>query len=155
MVAFCKDTSAIVGVVLAHDFGREAPSALEEIDLSLELVIALIDGLEEVFQASHDVVAGTFLHIFMIAVHDDWGGKGIAHDLVQACLSNAREKNYAHALTEATNKTSQHVFAKAGFNQTAMARYADFEFRGEYPFLSIADQVGCALMEIELGEPSR
>ncbi|MCP5073630.1 MAG: GNAT family N-acetyltransferase [Rhodobacteraceae bacterium] len=150
-IAVSATTGAIIGAVLAHDFGAQIPGEIEKIDLDSEPVIALIDGLEDAFRESHDVVPGKFLHIFMIAVRDDWTGKGIAHELIQSCLNNAGTKGYRLAFTEATNKTSQHIFRKIGFEQKCIAGYEDFEFRGQRPFKSIGDQVGCALMETKIG----
>jgi hypothetical protein len=43
-------------------------------------------------------------------------------------------------VTEATNKTSQHVFRKQGFIERVRRSYSDHRFEGRACFTSIADQ---------------
>jgi predicted N-acetyltransferase YhbS len=102
-VAVDTRSGDIVGAILAHDFGLAPPSEIENIDISSEPVIALLDELETTFSNTHDIKAGEFLHIFMIAVRDEHSGKGIAQNLVEGCLQQADAAGYGVAFTEATN----------------------------------------------------
>ncbi|WP_216825891.1 GNAT family N-acetyltransferase [Sulfitobacter sp. SK012] len=149
-VAVESVSGEIVGAVLTHDFGRAPPSEIEDVDLSSEPVIALLDELEEIFANAHEIGPGEFLHIFMIAVRDDFSGKGIAQNLVQSCLEQAKNLGYGLAFTEATNQISQRVFKNVGFDELHLIGYSTFEFHGRKPFQGISQHRGCALMEMDL-----
>ncbi len=150
IVAVSATTGAIVGAVMAHDFGTEVPGEIEQIGLESEPVIAMIDELEDFYRSSNEIIPGKFLHVFMIAVHDDWSQKGIAQQLIQSCLKNGSKLGYEIAFSEAANRVSQHISAKAGFEETRVSTYEDFEFQGRKPFETISDEVGYILMETEL-----
>ena len=50
-------------------------------------------------------------------------------------------------ITEATNKTSQHVFRKLGFAERVRRSYAEHRFNGTAHFTAIADHGGPMLMD--------
>ena len=135
---------------MAHDFGTEVPGEIEQIGLESEPVIAMIDELEDAYRSSNEIIPGKFLHVFMIAVHDDWSKKGIAQQLIQSCLKNGSKLGSKVAFSEAANRISQHIIAKAGFEETRVSTYEEFEFQGRKPFETISDEVGYVLMEIKL-----
>ncbi|UWR02663.1 GNAT family N-acetyltransferase [Ruegeria conchae] len=149
-VAFNQATGEIVGAVLAHDFGQPPPDGIDALDLDSEPVIALIDELESVFSNAYDIQAEKFLHIFMIAVRDDFSRRGIAQSLLVSCLKQAENSGYRIAFAEATNSFSQSLFSKAGFVGIHSIGYEDFEINGQRPFLDIKDEGACALMELDL-----
>jgi len=149
-VAVETSSGKIVGAILGHDFGCPPPSEIGNVDLSSEPVIALLDQLEEIFSKTHEVRPGEFLHVFMIAVRDEFSGKGIAQNLLQFCLKQAQKSGYSVAFTEATNQISQSIFRKFGFEEIHLVDYHAFEFNGRKPFQEIIDQRGCALKEIQL-----
>jgi hypothetical protein len=51
------------------------------------------------------------------------------------------------AVTEATNKTSQHIFRKLGFTERVRGSYADHRFEGKAWFTSIDEHGGPVLMD--------
>lgn len=142
---------AMVGAVLAHDFANPPPDEIEPLVPVFAPLLAFLDQLEDTYAKTHDIAAGGFIHVFMIAVEGNWLGQGIADQLVQACMSNGASLGYRMAFTEATSKASRHLFQKTGFQQRHFARYADFEFDGGRPFATISDHHGCALMDKTLG----
>ncbi|MES0827512.1 GNAT family N-acetyltransferase [Ruegeria sp. SCP11] len=149
-VALDEVSGEIVGAVLAHDFGHPPPDGIDAVDLGSEPVITLIDELECFFSKTHDIQAEKFLHIFMIAVRDDFSRKGIAQSLLDSCLSQARKSGYRIAFAEATNRFSQSMFLKAGFAGIHSIRYEDFELNGRRPFLDITNEGACVLVELDL-----
>ncbi len=126
------------------------PDGIDALDLDSEPVIALIDELESVFSNAYDIQAEKFLHIFMIAVRDDFSRRGIAQSLLVSCLKQAENSGYRIAFAEATNSSSQSLFSKAGFVGIHSIGYEDFELNGQRPFLDIKDEGACALMELDL-----
>ena len=83
----------------------------------------------------------------MLAVDTNFVGHGIAQQLVTACLSNASQKGYTHAVTEATGVVSQRVFRKLGFTDRANVTYADYRYEGRPVFASIRDHTATILMD--------
>ncbi|MCX5946946.1 MAG: hypothetical protein NTY67_01735 [Cyanobacteria bacterium] len=53
-------------------------------------------------------------------------------------------------MTEATNKTLQHVFRKLGFFERIRRSYCDHLFEGQAHFVSITAQGGPMLMNREI-----
>jgi ribosomal protein S18 acetylase RimI-like enzyme len=74
----------------------------------------------------------------------------VAHQLVAACLEHGRRRGYRLAVTEATNKVSQHIFRKQGFVERVQRSYATHRFEGRQVFASIAEQGGPILMDKSL-----
>jgi hypothetical protein len=70
----------------------------------------------------------------------------VAGQLVAKSLENGRRKGYRLAVTEATNKISQHLFHKQGFMERVRGSYQDHRYQGQPFFASIVDQGGPILM---------
>lgn len=149
-VALDEASGEIVGAVLAHDFGQPSPDGIDAVDLGSEPVITLIDQLEAVFSNAHDIKPEKFLHIFMIAVRDDFARRGIAKKLLASCIMQAERSGYRIAFAEATNRFSQRLFFNAGFAGIHSIGYEDFELDGQLPFLDIKHEGACVLMELDL-----
>jgi ribosomal protein S18 acetylase RimI-like enzyme len=87
------------------------------------------------------------LHLFLLGVDQGSTGNRVAQKLVMACLENGRRRGYRLAVTEATNKISQHIFRKQGFVEREWRSYRDYRYEGQATFMSIADQGGPVLMD--------
>ena len=77
-------------------------------------------------------------------------GRGVAHQLVAECLKHGASRGYRLAITEATNKVSQHIFRKQGFVSRVQRSYLTHRFNGREVFASIADHSGPMLMDKSL-----
>jgi alcohol dehydrogenase class IV len=75
---------------------------------------------------------------------------GVAQKLVDAAAVNALAKGFDAVVTDATNPTSQHVFAKQGFEALHEVRYDSFAHNGTTTFASIANLGTIKLMEKRL-----
>jgi len=74
----------------------------------------------------------------------------LSQQLVVACLEHGNRRGYRLAVTEATNKISQHIFRKQGFVERAKRSYAAHPFDGQHIFASIAEHGGPILMDKSL-----
>jgi ribosomal protein S18 acetylase RimI-like enzyme len=74
----------------------------------------------------------------------------VAQQLVAACLEHGARRGYRVAVTEATNKVSQHIFRKQGFVARVWRSYQTYRFDGRKVFGSIAEHGGPMLMEKSL-----
>ena len=86
-------------------------------------------------------------NIFTIETLTSFCGRGIAQKLVSVCLENGAAKGYRRAITMATNRTSQRVFQKLGFNELFSVSYKDYTFDGNRVFASIEPDDRTALLE--------
>ncbi len=87
----------------------------------------------------------------LLGVAERFAGRGIAQRLVEECLANGTRRGYRVAVTEATNKNSQHIFRKHGFVERVRWSYRDHRFEGREVFASIAEHGGPILMDKPLG----
>jgi ribosomal protein S18 acetylase RimI-like enzyme len=107
----------------------------------------MLDGLDADYRQGRTIAPGHYLHLFMLGVDPRFGGRGIAQQLVAACLSNGREKGFTHAVTEATGVVSQHIFRKLGFTERLRVPYQDYRYEGRPVFASIREHDATILMD--------
>ncbi len=147
IVARDLDSGRIAGVILTDDFAVPpalAPGAFSDKFLP---ILAMLESLDEQYRQGQAMVAGQCLHLFMLAVDERFAGRGIAQQLVTACLENGRQRGYTHAVTEATGVVSQHVFRKMGFGERHRAPYRDYRYAGRAVFAGIRDHEAAILMD--------
>jgi hypothetical protein len=74
----------------------------------------------------------------------------VARQLVAACLENGTQRGYRLAVTDATNKVSQHIFRRLGFVERVRRSYETHHFSSRAVFASIAEHGGPMLMDRSL-----
>ncbi len=151
VIARTHDSGKMVGAMLTDDFASPPPDHLDSL-LSghFQPIAALLEGLDVQYRRIHKVDPGKILHLFMLGVAPDFGGRGIAHTLVHQTLENGRRRGYERAITEATGKVSQHIFRKQGFIERFRIVYKDFLQDGNRPFETISDHGAVILLERDL-----
>ena len=143
-------TGEVIGVMLTDDFAAPLPIDPARISQRFRPILGMLESLDEQYRGGRDLRAGECLHLFMLAVDPRFGGRGIARQLVETCLQNGIRKGYRSAVTEATGRLSQRVFAKLGFQEHFRTPYKTYRFEGLLPFETIAEHGGAALMERSL-----
>lgn len=141
----------LVGAMLTEDFGTPRPSGIGGGPTRFAPVGALLDGLDAEYRATHAIVPGSHLHLFMVGVSEAFSGAGIAGNMIIRCLANGARRGYRVAVTEATGPASQHVFRKLGFQDVYSRTYRDFLYQGRRVFETIEEQGGAILMERAVG----
>lgn len=149
-VARSDDTGKIIGAVLAHDFGTPPSNDIEPLIPVFEPLLAFLEQLKKECIAMKSILAGNFLHAFMIAVDEDWSRNGIAQNLLKTCILNGTNHGYQTAFTKAVSDSSRRVFRKIGFQEQCFVRYGDFIFQNSRPFVSIIHHKGCAVMDMKM-----
>jgi len=152
VVARSAATGEMVGAALAEDSGSEPPAGLEQLSPKFNPIFDILGQLDTEYSSGRARPRGECVHLFLLGVAPSHAGRGIAQQLVAECVANGRRKGYRLAVTEATNKTSQHLFRKQGFFERVRRSYRDHQFEGRAFFTSIADQEGPMLMEKHLGQ---
>ena len=141
----------MVGALLAEDSVSEPPAGLELLSPKFNPIFDILGQLDAEYSGGRARPRGESVHLFLLGVARGHAGRGIAQQLVAECVGNARRKGYRLAVTEATNKISQHVFRTQGFVERVRRSYRDHQFEGRAFFTSIADHGGPLLMEKHLG----
>jgi len=147
IVARSADTGKLAGALLTDDFGL--PPTLDVTRMSPKFlpILSMLETLDEQLRRGKTISPGEYLHLFMLAVDAQFAGRGIAQDMVAACLDNGRPKGYRAALTEATGKISQRVFRKQGFADRFSVAYSDFRYEDKLVFASIQEHERAILMD--------
>jgi len=147
IVARHAGTKDVVGVLLTQDSSSASPDGVGRLSPKFDPIFDILGQLDAEYRAGRAVPPGECLHLFLLGVSDRVAGRGVGQQLVAACLELGAKKGYGLAVTEATNKVSQHIFRKQGFEERVRRSYRSHRFGGRAVFASIADQGGPALME--------
>lgn len=150
IVAHCAETGEICGVLLTVDSASRLPDGIDQVSDKFDPIFDILEQLDEEYRGGEDVAFGESIHLFLLGVKKRFSGMGVAQNLISKCVANGASRSYRVAVTEATNKASQHVFQKQGFVERVSRSYDKHRFDGRVPFASIADQGGPILMTKEL-----
>jgi GNAT superfamily N-acetyltransferase len=150
IVARRAGTGELVGALLTEDSALPMPDGMERLSPRFDPVFDILGQLDAEYRTHRDVREGEALHLFLVGVAESVAGQGVAQRLVTSCLDNGVRRGYRLAVTEATNKTSQHIFRERGFIERVRRSYADHRFDGQAVFASIADHGGPILMDKRL-----
>ena len=147
IVARHSETQELVGALLTEDSASAFPEGMESLSPKFEPIFDILGELDSEYRAGREVLPGESLHLFLLGVAESAAGQGVAQQLVSTCLHNGALKGYRLAVTEATNKTSQHIFRKLGFRERVTRSYESHRFLGRAVFASIAEHGGPILMD--------
>jgi ribosomal protein S18 acetylase RimI-like enzyme len=150
MVARSSETGEMIGALLTEDPVSPSPDGMDQLGAKFNPIFDILEQLGEEYRRGRTVSPGESLHLFLLGVAERFAGQGVAQHLVAACLENGARRGYRVAVTEATNKVSQHIFRKLGFVERVRRSYRDHRFNGQAVFASIAEHGGPILMEIPL-----
>jgi ribosomal protein S18 acetylase RimI-like enzyme len=150
IVARLSGTGELVGALLTEDSASEMPDEVDRLGAKFDPVFDILGQLELEYRGDQLVRPGESLHLFLLGVSEKVAGKGVAQQLVKACLEHGSKRGYRIAVTEATNKVSQHIFRKLGFVKRVELSYQTHRFNGRAMFASIAEHGGPMLMDRSL-----
>ena len=132
----------MVGALLAEDSASGMPDGLDTLSPKFNPIFDILGQLDAEYRKGGSPRHGESLHLFLLGVARSHAGQGIGHGLVAACLRNAAPRRFQVAVTEATNKTSQHIFRRQGFVERVRRSYLEHRFEGRAYFESIAAEHG-------------
>jgi len=151
-VARLAESGELVGAILTLDSASELPSELNRLSAKFNPIFDILGQLETEHRSGHAVPQGESIHLFLLGVSDRVAGRGVGKKLVWKCLTLGASRGYKAAVTEATNKTSQHIFQKLGFAMRVYRSYEEHRFEGREVFASIAEHGGPMLMDRSLAQ---
>jgi len=147
IVARLAESGELVGALLTEDGASGLPDGMERLSSKFDPIFDILGQLGVEYRGGSEVRAGEVLHLFLLGVSPRAAGRGVAQELVRVCLENGARLGYQLAVTEATNKVSQHIFRKGGFAERVERSYGAYRFEGRAVFASVADQGGPILMD--------
>lgn len=150
LIARSRDNGALVGALLTEDCASPMPEGLDRLSHKFEPVFDILGQLSTEYWGDRQPRPGESIHLFLLGVAESVVGCGVAQQLVTACLQLGASKGYRLAVTEATNKVSQHIFRKLGFVERARRSYETHRFDGRAVFETIAAHGGPILMDRSL-----
>jgi ribosomal protein S18 acetylase RimI-like enzyme len=150
IVARCAETGEMCGALLTEDSASGLPDGIDRLSAKFNPIFDILGQLDEEYRGGEVVAPGESIHLFLLGVSQHFSGKGVAQQLVTECLANGASKGCCKAVTEATNRTSQHIFRKQGFIERVRRSYSEYQFDGRASFASITDQGGPILMDKQL-----
>ena len=150
IVARLAGTGELIGALLTEDSASAPPDGIDRLSPKFDSIFNILGQLDAEYRGGRVARPGESLHLFLLGVSDRVAGRGVAQQLVAACLEHGARTGYRVAVTEATNKTSQHIFRKQGFVARVQRSYATHLFNGRQVFASIAEHGGPILMDKSL-----
>jgi ribosomal protein S18 acetylase RimI-like enzyme len=147
IIARCADTGQVIGALLTEDSAAPPPSGMDRLSRKFDPIFDILGQLDTDYRSGKAVQSGHCLHLFLLGVARSFGGRGVAQQLVAACLENGLRRGYRLAVTEATNGVSQHIFRRQGFVDRIRLSYGDHRFEGQAVFASIEGHGGPILMD--------
>lgn len=150
IVARLAGTGELIGVLLTEDSASALPEGIDRLSAKFDPIFDILGQLDMEYRSGQPVRPGESIHLFLLGVSDRVAGRGVAQQLVTACLEHGRRRGYRVAVTEATNKVSQHIFRKQGFVARVQRSYEAHRFDGRQIFASIAEHGGPILMDKSL-----
>lgn len=110
IVARRAGTGELAGALLTEDSASAPPDGMDRLSPKFEPVFDILGQLDTDYRADRTLQPGESLHLFLLGVAESAAGRGVAQHLVSTCIEHGARKGYQLAVTEATNKTSQHIF---------------------------------------------
>lgn len=150
IVARHSGTRQLVGALLTEDSASSLPDGMDGLSPKFEPIFDILGQVDTEYRGDQAVHPGESLHLFLLGVAESVAGRGVAQQLVSTCLEHGARKGYRLAVTEATNKVSQHIFRKLGFAERVWRPYQSHRFNGRAVFASIAEHGGPILMDRSL-----
>jgi ribosomal protein S18 acetylase RimI-like enzyme len=147
IIARAAATGELAGALLAEDSAGAPPDGVDRLSAKFDPIFDILGQMDSEYRGGKPPPPGECLHLFLLGVDERFAGRGVARQLVAACLENGMRNGYRVAVTEATNPTSQHIFRRQGFIERVRRSYRDHRFDGRAVFASIADQGGPILMD--------
>ena len=149
-VARNAETWEMIGALLNEDCAADMPDGLDGLSPKFDPIFDILVPMSEEYWGTRQPQQGEGLHMFLLGVAESASGRGVGQQLVADSLTLGSSKGYRKAVTEATNKTSQHIFRKLGFEERVRRSYASHHFKGQSVFASIAEHQGPILMDRSL-----
>ena len=157
-----QNNNKVVGVVVNHDYtfkvSKEFGNNFKRIankhnqmniyklnyKIGQELRIPFIKAIKN-NQELNQKRFGDILYIYMVAIHKDYGKKGIVTNLVKTSIENAKKLNYKLVFVETSNLWSKRCFMKNSFQVFNAIKYKNWEYpkgSNKYPMKAAAKQTG-------------
>jgi hypothetical protein len=147
-----EDPETLAGVFICRDFKAPIPDGIEQNEMLMPAMTALMTVDEEYERTRPGLQPGDAVDLWMVGVDAPrFAGKGISNVLFDLCPGLAKQQGYGLCVTECTGHFSQSAARRAGFREAARLAYSDFRFDGQPLFAGIpAPHTHLLVLEKEL-----
>jgi ribosomal protein S18 acetylase RimI-like enzyme len=145
LVAKDEESEDIIGFSILEDCVAEFPD-LDGIDPQFIPIMNLLGELGDWHKSNYQVQSGDILHLFMTGVDEQYRRQGIASQLLEATISQAKSNNYNSVIAECTGAITQNITTKYGFKAIKEIDYKSYIYNGELVFKDINETRSCKLM---------
>jgi hypothetical protein len=146
VIAKDEDNGKIVSFLLSEDFDSEQPEGIENIDVKMLPLMALVDTMEKDIKATKKEGERRF-HMFLGGTDIEYENRHICTTVVEESMKLAKDKNFTSVIVEPSGFATQHIFNKLKFENRNMTEYKTFIYEGKNVFKNIEGPVGIPLME--------
>ena len=150
IVARLVGTGELVGALLTEDSASTLPDGMDRLSPKLDPIFDILGQLDKEYRDGRAVRPGESLHLFLLESPIALPGEEWRNGWSWLAWSTGARTGYRVAVTEATNKVSQHIFRKQGFVERVRRSYEAHRFDGRHVFASIAEHGGPMLMDKSL-----
>lgn len=148
VIARQAETGRLAGVVIAADARAEQVKSGDKISPKFDPINEIARSFNDFYMSTRNILPGSCLYLFMVGVHPEMTGNGIAKKLFRETLGNAESKGYKSAFSMTTNLISTNALKNIGFLSIKTLHYQSYYFQGRPVFSSITDNPGVDLLEL-------
>ena len=94
IVARLAGTGVLVGALLTEDSASALPDGMDRLSPKFDPIFDILGQLDAEYRGDRAVRPGDSLHLFLLGVADRVAGRGVAQQLVAACLEHGARRGY-------------------------------------------------------------
>ena len=152
-VALDEKSGRVVGVRISEDYEVSRTPSFDTLNPKFKPIFSLLSDLGSGFQKNQSDLNARYVHMFMVAVRDEFLERGIAPTMNRCFFRNVHQRGYTHAVTEPTGSISQHILRdKFGFKVLHQIPYRQWTYKGNPVFSGLREHSHAMLMEREITE---
>jgi hypothetical protein len=85
-------TGELIGVLLTEDSASALPDGMDRLSAKFDPIFDILGQLDTDYRGGQTVRPGESLHLFLLGVSDRVAGRGVAQQLVTACLEHGTRR---------------------------------------------------------------
>jgi ribosomal protein S18 acetylase RimI-like enzyme len=139
----------IVSFIISEDLDTEQPEGIENIDIKMLPLMALVDAIEKDIKSNKKEGERRF-HMFLGGTAKEYENRHIGSIALEESMKLAKVKHFTSVIAEPSGFATQHIFNKLEFETRNMIEYITFLYQGKNVFKNIDGPIGLPLMEKSL-----
>lgn len=126
-VVYDIETNELIGICLNEIKCKNNEYLINETNEKLYFILHLLDHMHKNINLFEELSTNSLLHIFIINVHENYRGYGLASRLISTSIEHGKKLHIGGAYAEATNIYSLNSFIKQDFQIYHQLNYAQYD----------------------------